>query len=107
VTNDAWFGRSSAPAQHFNMAVFRAVENRRALVRAANTGITGLILPTGEVGATTGIFKETMLTVDVPLVSEKTFYTRHGDLFAYFCAAVSLLIFGYLVIYRRRKNDSA
>ena len=91
ITNDAWFGRSAAPYQHFNMAVFRAVENRRALVRAANTGITGIILPTGEVAGTTEIFQRRTLEGDIPLIGELTFYTLNGDLFAYACVAVVLI----------------
>ena len=101
ITNDAWFGRSSAPYQHFNMSVFRAVENRRALIRVANTGITGIILPSGEVKAKTGIFTRETLAGEIPLVRETTFYTRYGDLFAYACAvAGALLLAGALI---RRK----
>ncbi|HSO20754.1 MAG TPA: apolipoprotein N-acyltransferase, partial [Desulfosarcina sp.] len=57
LTNDAWFGRSSAAFQHFSMAVFRAVENRRSLVRCANTGISGFVDPAGRVVAKTGLFE--------------------------------------------------
>ena len=92
ITNDAWFGNSGAPYQHFNMAVFRAVENRRALARAANTGITGIILPTGDVQARTGIFERTTLEGRIPLMRGLTFYTRHGDVFAYACVVISLLM---------------
>ena len=56
LTNDAWFGRTSAPHQHLAMAVFRAVENRRPLVRAANTGISAFISPTGEITQKSGLF---------------------------------------------------
>lgn len=91
ITNDAWFGESSAPYQHFQMAVMRAVENRRTLVRAANTGITGIILPSGAISARTDIFTRGYIVRDVPLVSELSFYTRHGDLFAYACAAIGLI----------------
>ena len=92
ITNDAWFGDSAAPYQHFDMAVFRAVENRRALLRVANTGITGIILPSGQVASRTGLFREAVLTGAIPLVREKTFYTLHGDVFAYACAVVSIII---------------
>ncbi|HEX9860411.1 MAG TPA: nitrilase-related carbon-nitrogen hydrolase, partial [Nitrospirota bacterium] len=91
ITNDAWFGESSAPYQHFQMAVMRAVENRRTLVRAANTGITGIILPSGVISARTDIFTRGYIVRDVPLVSGLSFYTRHGDLFAYACAAIGLI----------------
>lgn len=89
ITNDAWFGRSAAPYQHFNMAVMRAVENRRALIRIANTGVTGIILPTGEVAARTGIFTACSVEGEIPLVKELSFYTTRGDVFAYACAAIS------------------
>jgi apolipoprotein N-acyltransferase len=85
ITNDAWFGQTAAPHQHFSMAVFRAVENRRCLVRAANTGISGFIDPTGRIIAATPLFKEVIMVRPVPVVTDKTFYTRYGDVFAQGC----------------------
>ena len=82
ITNDAWFGRSSAPYQHLSMAPFRAIENRRALVRAANTGITAFVTPTGRVFKETPLYEEAFVTENVPLLTITTFYTRWGDLFA-------------------------
>jgi apolipoprotein N-acyltransferase len=102
ISNDAWFGPSAAPYQHFNMAVFRAVENRRSLVRAANTGITGIILPSGEVADRTDIYTTRCLTGEIPLMEGLTFYTRHGDVFAYGCALISALIIGAIFIKRKR-----
>jgi apolipoprotein N-acyltransferase len=90
MTNDAWYGRTSAPYQHLAMTVFRAVENRRYLVRAANTGITAVIDPRGRVLAHTTLFDRTVLVRDVGLVSETTFYSRHGDVFAGSCLAAAL-----------------
>lgn len=91
ITNDAWYGRSSAPYQHFSMAVFRAVENRRALIRSANTGISGFIDPAGRVIATTHLFEDAFLTHAVPILQITTFYSRCGDLFVMICLAVTLL----------------
>jgi len=91
ITNDAWYGVSSAPYQHFSMAVFRAVENKRTLIRSANTGISGYILPTGRIQSATPIFKEATLTESVPLLKEKTFYTKYGDGFAILCSVACLL----------------
>jgi apolipoprotein N-acyltransferase len=85
VTNDAWFGHTSAAAQHFSIAVFRAVENRRSLARAANTGISGFIDPTGRVGQTTELFSDAVITRSLPAITRIGFYTRHGDLFTYIC----------------------
>jgi apolipoprotein N-acyltransferase len=95
ITNDAWYGKTSAPYQHFSMAVFRAVENRRALVRAANTGISGFIDPSGRITATTPIFEDAVITRDIQILKEITIYTRFGDFFAFIClaaAALTLLI---------------
>ena len=64
ITNDAWFGDSSAPYQHLSMTVFRAVENRVPLVRSANTGITAIIDSRGHVRGMTGLFREALLTGD-------------------------------------------
>ena len=58
ITNDAWFGATSAPFQHFSMALFRAVETRLYLVRAANTGISGIIDPRGKIIAQNKYFSK-------------------------------------------------
>jgi len=89
ITNDAWFGRSGAPGQHLQMAVFRAVEERVGLARAANTGISALIQPTGEITARTGLFTMTQITGPVAPKLFRTFYARHGDVFAWACAALA------------------
>lgn len=90
ISNDGWFGRSGAPGQHLNMARMRAIENRRWLLRATNTGITASIDPLGRVVAHAETGKR--LAVDVPyaLSSHTTFYTRFGDLFAWACAIIAL-----------------
>ena len=93
ITNDAWFGTSSAPYQHFDMAVFRAVENKRTLARSANTGISGFIDPVGRIIVSTPLFKEAAVTRTVPLITEKTIYTRFGDWFAITCCIAAVLIF--------------
>ncbi len=62
ITNDAWFGKTAAPYQHFSMAVFRAVENRVPVARAANTGVSGFIDSRGRILQTSGIFTEAYLT---------------------------------------------
>lgn len=92
ITNDAWFGRTSAPYQHFSMAVFRAVENRVPVVRSANTGISGFIDPGGRIINESKIFVETSMTESVPLGKDKSIYTRVGDIFAWLCMAGSLLM---------------
>ncbi len=92
ITNDGWYGRSSAPFQHFAMARFRAVENGRYLVRAANTGISGVIDPRGRVVVRTRLFDRTATVADVPLVAGTTFYARHGDVFAWACFLSALLL---------------
>jgi apolipoprotein N-acyltransferase len=92
VTNDAWYGTTSAPHQHLAMAAFRAIENRRYLVRAANTGITAVVDPRGRVLEPTRLFDTTVLVREVPFVAETTFYTRHGNVFAQACAAMALAL---------------
>lgn len=103
ITNDAWFGRTAAPAQHFSMAVFRAVENRRTLVRAANTGISGFIGPGGEVLARTGLFADATMNRPVPLLTGQTFYTRFGDVWAWGCLVVSVVMIVWDGCSRRKR----
>jgi len=92
ITNDAWFGKTSGPYQHFSMTVLRAVENRRSLARAANTGISGFVDPAGRVLASTALLEEAAVVRAVPLLKEKSIYTQTGDLFARGCMAVLLLL---------------
>jgi apolipoprotein N-acyltransferase len=92
ITNDAWFGRTSAPYQHFSMATFRAVENRVFVARAANTGITGFIDPTGKILKEGRIFTQEAMIGTIRLSDLKTFYTLYGDIFAWVCSALSILL---------------
>ncbi|MDX1764322.1 MAG: apolipoprotein N-acyltransferase [bacterium] len=101
LTNDNWFGRSSAPYQHFSMAVFRAVENRVPVVRSANSGISGLIAPDGRITKETELFTEDAFSERLPLLNRPhPIYTRFGDLFAWGCIAVTAatLIVHYVLL---------
>jgi len=103
ITNDAWFGKTSAPYQHLSMTAFRAVEARLYLVRAANTGISAIIAPTGEINSRTAIFTRTVLKGEVKYIDKKTFYAAYGDVFAYICG---LLLIAYEIIERRRTKNA-
>ncbi len=90
ITNDAWYGHSSAPYQHFLQASMRAIEQGRYLARAANTGISGVVDPYGRVVQQSAIFERRVMVGDVRLLQGSTIYGRIGDLFAYICAALTL-----------------
>ena len=99
VTNDGWFLRSAGSRQHLANAVFRCVETRRPMVRAANTGLTCFVNEFGRVTQMLrddqgSIFEEGTLVgdVNIPIEPALTFYTRHGELFAKICAAATILI---------------
>ena len=103
LTNDAWFGRSSAPWQLLAMTRFRAIENRIWIARVANTGVSALISPAGRVTLAGPLFVPLQLVGDVGLGAGATFYTRFGDIFAYVCTAVSLVFIA--IIYRDRRRS--
>jgi len=90
ITNDAWFGRSSAAWQHFEMASLRAVEQGRYLARAANTGISGIVDPYGRVLVRSALFEQAALTGDVRFLTSRTIYARTGDVFAFACVVATL-----------------
>lgn len=102
ITNDAWYGRSSAPWQHFAMARMRAVETRRWLVRAANTGISGIVDPAGRVTGRSGLFEQELIVGAVEPRDGRTLYVRTGDLFAWLCFAIAT---GAVVVGRRKRDD--
>ena len=82
VTNDAWFGRSSAPYQHLSMAVLRCVENHLPMARATNTGVSAFILSNGKIVKESGLFTRELLTYELQLGHHETFYSQYGDIFA-------------------------
>lgn len=98
ITNDAWFGRTQGPLQHFSMAVFRAIENRKPVVRAANTGISGFIDSNGRILDKTDLFKRTFLIRTIKTDRTLSVYTKYGDIFSYLCIICSL----FLVIMRKK-----
>jgi apolipoprotein N-acyltransferase len=100
ITNDGWYGKSSAPYQHFSMAVLRAVENRRYLLRAATTGISGIIDPYGRILAKTELMTSTYLTGNVYPSQKLTFYTRAGDILP-FVSLTLTAIFLILAVTRK------
>lgn len=104
VTNDAWFGASSAASQHFSMVVFRSVENHLAFARSANTGISGFIDPFGRIVETTPTFTEQAVKATMQVWRPHTFYSRHGDVFAYGCAIICALLFLF-GIFRSKEHE--
>jgi apolipoprotein N-acyltransferase len=99
ITNDAWFGQTSAPYQHFEQASMRAIEEGRYLVRSANTGVSGIVDPYGRVLERTPIFQPAVLVGEARFVGASTFYARHGEVLAYACVVVVLV----LVVTARRR----
>lgn len=92
MTNDTWSGSVVAEIQHMSMAVFRAIENKRSMVRSTNSGITCLITPNGRIAKQLDPFVEDYLIVDIPLYSgTTTLYTRWGDWFAFLAIGISIL----------------
>ncbi|MBN1625840.1 MAG: apolipoprotein N-acyltransferase [Deltaproteobacteria bacterium] len=105
VTNDAWFGMTSAPWQHLCMCVFRAIENRRPFIRAANTGFSAFIDSLGRITARSGLFTEEVLTGEVRTdCKEITFYSRYGDIFVYLAVIICLIKFLHELCYHLIKK---
>ncbi|TYP00032.1 apolipoprotein N-acyltransferase [Geothermobacter ehrlichii] len=104
ITNDAWFGRSSAPWQHLEMAAFRAVEQRVWLVRAANTGVSALISPTGKVVSHSRLFEPALVVGRVVPGAGPSLYRRIGDVLPFFCLLTAA---GWLWILWRRSSGRA
>jgi apolipoprotein N-acyltransferase len=91
ITNDAWYGESSAPFQVLAMASMRSVETKVPMVRVANTGFSALIEPSGLITSRTPLFKRGTMIVDVPWRPVRTLYTMVGDLFAETCFVLTLI----------------
>jgi apolipoprotein N-acyltransferase len=103
ITNDAWFGRSSAAHQHWEQGAIRAVEQGRYIVRAANTGVSGAVDPYGRTILRTDLFEATSRVVDVRLHDGLTLYARAGDVIVW----IGLLVTVGLVATGRRQRTAA
>jgi len=101
ITNDAWFGRTSAPYQHLSIASFRAVETRTPLIRAANTGVTAIVDRNGHINTMTGLFVEGFRVGDVSPGSGNSVYLRIGDAGAWLCVFLTACIAGLAWVKRR------
>ena len=102
ITNDAWYGESSAPFQHWELASMRAIEQGRYLARAANTGISGIVDPYGRAVVKTAVFEEAVVTAPVRFLQSRTVYATIGDAVALMSLGVSALMSVWLVASARR-----
>jgi apolipoprotein N-acyltransferase len=100
ITNDAWYGRSSAAYQHWDQAALRAIENGRYLARAANTGVSGFVDPYGRALEKSHLFETTMLVADLRFLRSRTIYSRIGDLVAWL--SLALITAALLAAWRMR-----
>ncbi|MBN2539148.1 MAG: apolipoprotein N-acyltransferase [Deltaproteobacteria bacterium] len=98
ITNDAWYGDTSAPYQHLTMAAFRAIENRIYMIRVANTGISAIVDSTGRIVSRTGLFERTTLRGSIKFTQDNTFYSKYGNVFA--CSCTVFLLIGFLISLR-------
>ncbi len=107
ITNDAWYDYTFGPRQHYILAAMRAIENRRYLVRAANSGISGIISPTGESIIEAPPYKSIAISGNVQLQTSKTFYTKYGDIIAWLSIFISLASLVFIIFKKKENNDKS
>jgi apolipoprotein N-acyltransferase len=100
LTNDAWYGDSAAPYQHLAIARLRAVENRRYLLRATNSGVSAIIEPSGKIQMSTGLLQEAVAKGHFAFIEKTTLYTRYGDVFVFLCAIISCASWAFAEFHR-------
>lgn len=106
ITNDAWFGMTSAPYQHLSMTTFRAIESRMFLARAANTGISAIIDPTGRILTQSPLFQQAAIRGNVRHIVIKTIYGTWGDVFVYLCLFSTAIVIIYSFIKKEDKGHA-
>ena len=105
ITNDAWFGRTTAPYQHARFAVFRAIENRIAIARCANTGVSCLVDASGRTYRATKIFQPAIVVDNLQIHGRETLYSRHGDWFPGLCVLVAAAALVVVMPWTRQAGD--
>jgi apolipoprotein N-acyltransferase len=103
ITNDGWYGTSAAPNQHFSLAVLRAVENRKYLLRSATTGISGAVDPYGRIIAKSELHKQTFINIEITPNRSLTFYSKYGDVLPY--TGLTLSAAFLILSFVRRRNE--
>ena len=98
ITNDAWWGDTPGYRQHLSYASLRAIETRRAIARCANTGISAIISPSGEILQPTPWWEPAVIKAHVPLREDITFYVSHGDITGRICTFLFMLLLLALVV---------
>ena len=98
VTNDSWYGNLSGPYQHKEIAVLRAVENRKSVVRAANGGVSAIINPLGKTLVESKMLTKDVLVGDVPIQKDETIFTKYSLILPTVSSAISLWIFGIFLL---------
>jgi apolipoprotein N-acyltransferase len=107
ISNDGWYGNTSASWQHLNMVRMRAIENHRWILRATNTGVTVAINPYGRVTAAAPRHQRTSIRVHFAYEHDLTFYAAHGDLFAYACAFITTLALAFFLFSSSSRTQSS
>jgi apolipoprotein N-acyltransferase len=102
ITNDAWFGRTRIPDWHAKALRLRAMENRVAIARCANTGVSCFFDPAGRMYKSTDIFTKAIVTGSISTATTPTFYTRYGDIIVYISYPVVFLLF-FLALFIKKK----
>jgi apolipoprotein N-acyltransferase len=104
VTNDSWYGKTSGPYQHKEIAALRAVENRRTVLRAANGGVSCIIDPLGRTLKESKLFTKTYLVVDAPLEKDETFFTNNPLIIPLLSSAFSIWIIGIFILKKLKEK---
>lgn len=106
ITNDGWWGHSSGPVQHASFATLRAIENRRAVARSANTGISLFVDPSGQITQSTESWEPALIDQTLPLYNTQTFYVRNEDFLGPIALGSAILIILIALVLRTINRHS-
>lgn len=101
ITNDAWYDFTPGPEQHALISAFRAIENKRYLARAANSGVTCFISPTGKILQRAEQYEQTSISMTIPTIEDITFFATYGNWFVYFCLLTSIFFIFYSIFKKK------